>query len=166
MSIISVIVAMDEHRAIGKDQRLLWHLPNDMKFFKETTSGHTVIMGRKTFESLPKGALPNRKNIVLTSNPDAQYENCIVCHSLQDALKLSDSDSEVFIIGGGTLYKQALPIADKLYLTMVHCVFDGADTFFSEIDLNEWHELSRTPHLIDDKNPYNHTVLIYVRRNK
>jgi len=166
MSIISIIVAMDEHRAIGKDQHLLWHLPNDMKFFKETTTGHTVIMGRKTFESLPKGALPNRKNIVLTSNPGAEYENCIVCHTLQEALKLTDSEGEVFIIGGGTLYEQVLPIADKLYLTIVHHVFDEADTFFPEISFEEWNESAKTTHLIDDKNAYNHTVLIYVRRNK
>ncbi|MDR0348696.1 MAG: dihydrofolate reductase [Tannerella sp.] len=166
MSIISVIAAMDEHGAIGIDQHLLWHLPNDMKFFKKTTDGHTVVMGRKTFESLPKGALPNRKNIVLTSNPDAKYENCIICHTLQDALKLTDSEEEVFIIGGGTLYEQVLPVADKLYLTLVHHIVEAADTFFPEIDFDEWNEIMKTSYPADDKNPYNHSVLVYVRRNK
>jgi len=166
MSNLSIIVAMDERRSIGKNQHLLWRLPNDMKFFKETTTGHTVIMGRKTFESLPKGALPDRKNIVLTSQPDAQYANCIVCHTLQEALDLTTSEEEVFIIGGGSLYEQALPIADKLYLTKVHHVFDDADTFFPEIDFDSWTEMSKSEFQKDDKNPYVHTILTYVRLNK
>jgi len=166
MSTISVIVAMDERRSIGRNQRLLWRLPNDMTFFKQTTSGHTVVMGRKTFESLPKGALPDRKNVVLSSDPDAQYANTIVCHTLQDALNLTASDDEVFIIGGGSLYEQILPIADKLYLTVVHHTFDDADTFFPEIDFDNWSEVSRTYYLKDEKNPYAHTILTYIRLNK
>ncbi|MDR2917752.1 MAG: dihydrofolate reductase [Tannerella sp.] len=164
MSIVSIIVAMDENRSIGKDQQLLWRLPNDMKFFKETTTGHTVIMGRKTFESLPKGALPNRKNIVLSSNPALHYDNCTVCHSLTDALMLTKTEEEVFIIGGGNVYEQALPIADKLYLTIVHHIFNEATVFFPEIDRNIWEEITKTEYPKDDKNPYAHTILAYTRR--
>ena len=164
MSIISVIVAIDENRAIGKDQKLLWRLPNDMKFFKATTTGHTVIMGRKTFESLPNGALPNRKNIILTSKPDVQYTNCLTCRSLQEALTLTKAEKEVFIIGGGSLYEQILPIADRLYLTIVHHVFDDADTFFPEIDFEDWLETDQTNYPKDDQNPYSHTILTYTHR--
>lgn len=164
MRTVSIIVAMDENRAIGKDQQLLWRLPNDMRFFKETTTGHTVIMGRKTFETLPNGALPNRRNIVLTSDPDARYANCTVCRSLQEALLLTETEEEVFIIGGGSLYEQTLPIADKLYITIVHHSFDAADTFFPEFDFEDWRETARTEYIKDDKNPYLHTILIYTRR--
>lgn len=164
MSIISIIVAMDENRAIGKDQKLLWRLANDMKFFKATTTDHTVIMGRKTFESLPNGALPNRKNIVLTSKPDVQYTNCLVCRSLQEALTLTKAEKEVFIIGGGSLYEQILPIADRLYLTIVHHVFDNADTFFPEIDFEDWLETDQINYPKDDQNPYSHTILTYTYR--
>lgn len=164
MSIISIIAAMDENRAIGKNQKLLWRLSNDMKFFKETTTGHTVIMGRKTFESLPNGALPNRKNITLTSNPDTQYTNCQTCHSLQEALTLTNTEKEVFIIGGGSLYEQTLPIADHLYLTIVHHAFDEADTFFPEIDFDDWQETDKTDYAEDEKNSYPHTILSYTRR--
>lgn len=164
MSTRSIIVAMDENRAIGKDGRLLWHLPNDMKFFKETTSGHTVIMGRKTYESLPKGALPNRKNIVISSNHATQYDRCIICHTLQQALTLTDTEDEVFIIGGGSIYEQALPLADKLYLTVVHHVFNDATVFFPEINGSQWLETAKTEYGQDEKNPYPHTMLTYVRR--
>lgn len=164
MSIVSIIVAMDENRAIGKDQQLLWRLPNDMKFFKETTTGHTVIMGRKTYESLPKGALPNRKNIILSSNPSLDYENCIICHSLKEALTLTESEEEVFIIGGGNVYEQAFPVADKLYLTIVHHIFNEATVFFPEIDWNNWKEIAKAEYPKDDKNPYPHMILTYTRR--
>lgn len=164
MNTRSIIVAMDENRAIGKDGRLLWHLPNDMKFFKETTSGHTVIMGRKTYESLPKGALPNRKNIVISSNHAIQYDRCIICHTLQQALTLTNTEDEVFIIGGGSIYEQALPLADKLYLTVVHHVFNDATVFFPEINGSQWQETAKTEYGQDEKNPYPHTMLTYVRR--
>lgn len=164
MCTVSIIVAMDENRAIGKDQQLLWRLPNDMKFFKEVTTGHTVIMGRKTFESLPKGALPNRKNIVLSSNPTLQYKNCTTCHSLEEALIQAKPEEEVFIIGGGNVYEQALPIADKLYITIVHHAFNDATVFFPETDWSNWKEITTTEHAKDDKNPYSHTILTYTRR--
>lgn len=164
MCTVSIIVAMDENRAIGKDQQLLWRLPNDMKFFKEVTIGHTVIMGRKTFESLPKGALPNRKNIVLSSNLTLQYENCITCHSLEEALIPEKPEEEVFIIGGGNVYEQALPIADKLYITIVHHTFNDATVFFPEIDWSDWKKTTTTEHPKDDKNLYSHTILTYTRR--
>lgn len=164
MCIVSIIVAMDENRAIGKDQQLLWRLPNDMKFFKEVTTGHTVIMGRKTFESLPKGALPNRKNIVLSSNPTLQYENCTTCHSLEEALTMVEPEEEVFIIGGGNVYEQVLPVADKLYITTVHHTFSDATVFFPEIDWSNWNEITATAYPKDDKNPYAHTIMTYLRR--
>ncbi len=139
---ISIIVATDERGAIGKDNQLLWHLPNDMKYFRELTTGHTVIMGRRTFESLPKGALPNRKNIVLTTTPDAHFDNCLVYHTLWNALIACEDEDEVFIIGGGSVYRQALEVADKLYLTMVHHTFPDADTFFPHVDPQVWNRFS------------------------
>ncbi|MDR3268889.1 MAG: dihydrofolate reductase [Tannerella sp.] len=166
MSVISVIVGMDEHRAIGKDRQLLWHLPHDMQHFKEITTGHTVIMGRKTFESLPKGALPNRKNIVLTQRfAEAKYENCLVCPTLQSALAACENEEEVFIIGGANVYRQAMAIADKLYLTTVHHTFAGADTFFPPIDAAEWVETDRQDFPEDDKNPHFHSFSTYIRKN-
>lgn len=160
---VSIIVATDECGAIGKDNNLLWHLPNDMKHFRELTTGHTVIMGRKTFESLPKGALPNRKNIVLTSS-DKQYENCLVYHSLSSALKACEGEDEIFIIGGGHVYREALDMADKLYVTFVHHRFPDADTFFPSLDPEKWEKTARTDFPQDEKNLYAHSFLTYVRK--
>jgi dihydrofolate reductase len=167
MSVLSIIVAMDEHRAIGKDQQLLWRLPHDMQRFKEITTGHTVIMGRKTYESLPKGALPNRKNIVLTQRfAEADYAGCLVYPTLQSALAACEDDREVFIIGGASVYRQVMAIADILYLTTVHHTFAGADTFFPLIDASEWMETDRQDFPEDDKNPYLHSFSTYIRKNK
>ncbi len=161
---ISIIVATDQRGAIGKDNNLLWRLPNDMKHFRELTIGHTVIMGRRTFESLPKGALPDRKNIVLTTEPDTRFDDCVVYNTLWGALMATEGEDEVFIIGGGNVYEQALEVADKLYLTLVHHTFPEADTFFPPVDPKVWEEIARTDAPKDEKNPYAHSFLTYVRK--
>lgn len=129
---ISLIAAIGSNRELGKNNKLLWHIPEDMKRFKNLTTNHVVIMGRKTFQSIGK-PLPNRTNIVITRDPSFVCQNCVVCHSLEDALKRGGEieKEEIFIIGGGQIYKQALNLADKLYLTIVEGDFD-ADTFFPD----------------------------------
>lgn len=130
--IISMIAAVGKNAELGKGNDLIWHFKEDMKFFKETTMGNTVIMGRKTFESLPK-ALPNRKNIVITNNKNYSAEGAVVVHSPDEALALAESE-EVFIIGGGRIYSRFLPLADKLYLTEIEAECESADTFFPHFD--------------------------------
>lgn len=161
MANISIIVAIDEKNAIGKDNQLLCHLPNDLKYFKSVTQGHTVIMGRNTYESLPNGALPNRRNIVLSRNKDLQLDRCEVSSSLEDAIALCDSETEVFIIGGATVYAKAIDIADKLYITYIHHQFEGTDAFFPEVDKNKWIESSHIENDADEKNKYAHTFVVY-----
>ncbi|MBD8346804.1 dihydrofolate reductase [Dysgonomonas sp. HGC4] len=161
MAIISIIVAIDEKNAIGKDNQLLCHLPNDLKYFKSVTQGHTVIMGRNTYESLPNGALPNRRNIVLSRNKDLQLDRCEMSSSLEDAIALCDSETEVFIIGGATVYAKAIDLADKLYITYIHHQFEGTDAFFPKVDKNKWIESSRIENDADEKNKYAHTFVVY-----
>ena len=160
---ISIVVAIAEDGAIGKGQQLLCHLPLDLKRFKEITSGHTIIMGRKTFESLPKGALPNRKNIVLTTS-GTEYPNCTTYTSLEAALEACKEDKEVFIIGGAAVYKQGLEIADKLYITRIHHTFDCADTFFPTINAEEWTVADKQDFPIDEKHAHKFTFLTYIRK--
>lgn len=138
MSKIALIAAVAEKGAIGRDQQLLCHLPNDLKHFKTLTSGHTVVMGRKTFESLPNGALPNRKNIVLTHNTSLSWPNVTVVHTLDEIPIQDTTEDEIFIMGGATLYKETIKIADTLYITHIHHTFDDADTFFPTINPSEW----------------------------
>jgi dihydrofolate reductase len=133
-----LIAAMDLNRAIGKDNKLLYHLPADMTHFKELTTGNTVVMGRKTFESLPHGALPNRRNIVITKNEDFKAENCEICHSIDEMLKLCKDDKKVYVIGGESLYRQTIDIADRLELTVIMVESNGADRFFPKEDCFEW----------------------------
>jgi dihydrofolate reductase len=159
--IISIIAVVGKNNEIGKGNELLCRLPADLKHFKEITAGHTVIMGRKTFESLPKGPLPNRRNIVISRNKDLKIEGAEVYSSLDYALiKLLD-ENEVFIIGGAQIYKQVLPIADKLYLTKIHAGFPEADAFFPEVVWNVWREVSRETFPADEKNPYPFSFLEY-----
>ena len=160
---ISINVAVAENNAIGKDNTLLWRLSDDLKRFKRFTSGHTVIMGRNTFLSLPKGALPNRRNIVITDRAGETFPDCIMAYSPDEVLQLAESDSECFIIGGGMIYKQFLPIASKLYLTIVHAEFE-ADTFFPEIDYSDWKEKETEYIEKGEKNEYPHTFILYERR--
>jgi dihydrofolate reductase len=156
--IVSQIAAMSENHVIGKDNQLLWHLPNDLRHFKNTTSGHTVIMGRKTFDSVGK-PLPKRRNIVITRKP-VTIEGCEVVGSVEAALALCKDEQEVFIVGGGEIYKLSLNLTDRIYLTVIHKAFEG-DSFFPELDKKEWKEVSREDHQPDDKNslPYSFLVL-------
>ena len=161
---ISIIVAVGENGAIGKDGKLPWHLPADMKFFKETTTGHSLIMGRLTYESLPGGALPNRRNIVLTSIPEGDVGKIYEVSSLSEALSLCQKEEKVFIIGGASVYRQALdlPEVTNIYLTRIHEEF-AADTFFPEIDEKEWKLIECEEHKADDVNLYDYSFCQYER---
>ena len=158
---IYIVVAIAANNAIGKNNQLLWHLPNDLKHFKEITTGHTVIMGRKTYDSVGK-PLPKRRNIVITRQSIA-VPGCEVANSLQQAIELGKTDGDVYIIGGAEIYKQALPQTDVLYLTIVHQAFE-ADTFFPEINLDEWLEMSREDYQPDAKNPLPYSFITLRRR--
>lgn len=133
---ISIIVAVAENWVIGGNNQLLWRISEDLKRFKSLTSGHSIIMGRKTFESIGR-PLPNRKNIVVSRNSNLIIEGCIIVNSLNEALEITEGEDEVFVVGGGELYRQALPLAKKIYLTKVHKNFEG-DTTFPAINFNEW----------------------------
>lgn len=147
---ISIIVAVAENYAIGKDNDLLWHISDDLKRFKKITTGHKIIMGKNTFLSLPIRPLPNRVSIVITDDPADNYDGCIMAYSIEDAISKCDKEEECFIIGGGSIYKQFLPLADKLYITRVKRVYEG-DIFFPEIDENDWLLTDEEEH-IDEKN--------------
>ena len=172
--IISIIAAMGKNNELGKDNQLLWQLPADMKHFREITTGHTVIMGRKTYESIGR-PLPNRRNIVITRETDYQKDGIEVVHSLPGALKIAsleqgkkfeenDEDppagGEVFIIGGGQIYIEAIANADKLYITHVDATLP-ADTYFPQISCEEWEKISSESHKADEKNPYPYTFSEY-----
>lgn len=163
--IISVIVAVDENNAIGKDNKLLCHLPNDLKYFKSVTRGHTVIMGRNTYLSLPNGALPDRRNIVLSRNPDFKVKDAEVVRSLHEAVELCKDNDEVFVIGGGMLYNEAIHIAGRLYITFIHHSFVDTDTFFPKIDNSVWKEVMTKENEPDEKNKYSHSFIVYERIN-
>ncbi len=162
---ISIIAAIGKNNELGKENKLLWSLPADMKHFREITSGHTVIMGRKTFESIGK-PLPNRKNIVITRDENYKKEGIEVVHSLEDAISIARQGlAEIFVIGGAEIYKQALPVADKLYITHVDAENKNADTFFPEIIPILWNEISHEEHKKDDKNPHDYTFSVYKKFN-
>ena len=164
MSKVSIIVAASQNNAIGRDNQLLYRLPNDLKRFKALTTGHTVIMGRNTFESLPKGALPNRRNLVLSTNPQAEFKGAERFSSLEEALAACQAEEEVFIIGGDSVYKQAISIADAIYLTLIEDVAKDADAFFPEIKEEEWKETGKEPHSTDEKHHYPYIFIDYKRR--
>ncbi|MDR0546702.1 MAG: dihydrofolate reductase [Dysgonamonadaceae bacterium] len=157
--IISIIVAIGKNSEIGRNGGLLCHLPGDLKHFKEITTGKTIVMGRKTFDSLPKGALPNRRNIVISRNPGLKIENAEVYSSLDYALLKLKDEEEVFIIGGAQIYKQIFPDADKLYLTKIQAEFPDADAFFPPVDYRIWREVSREMHLADERHVFGFTFL-------
>ncbi len=161
---ISIIVAVASNWAIGKDNDLLWHIPNDLRWFKKHTSGNPVIMGKKTWESLPFKPLPNRKNVIISDNKADCFEGCITVGSIKEAIHTMDTGKENFIMGGGSIYKQFLPIADHLYLTQVHEEFEG-DIFFPDVNLNEWKEVFKEEHPKSDDNPLGYTFLILERSN-
>ncbi len=160
---ISIIVAIAANNAIGKDNDLLWHLSGDLKRFKELTTGHTIVMGKRTFESLPVRPLPNRRSIVITDIEGEQIAGCVMAYSIEDAIAKFDIADENFIIGGGSVYRQFMPIADKLYLTIVHKNFD-ADTFYPEINFDEWQAIEKQENILDEKSGLTYSYLIYKRK--
>ncbi len=158
---ISLIVARSENRVIGRDGDLPWHLPADLKRFKRLTLRHTVIMGRKTFESIGR-PLPRRRSIVLSRNPDYRPEGAEVAHGLERALELAAGETEVFVIGGARVFAEALPRADRLYLTLVHAEVEG-DVFFPEVDAEDWRLVSEERHEADDRHAHAFSFLTYER---
>lgn len=162
---ISIIVAVSEDWGIGKDNELLWHIPEDLKRFKKLTSGNTVIMGKKTWESLPRRPLPGRKNIILTDNPQESIEYSVTAYSIEDALSKCAKDEEIFIIGGGSIYRQFMSIADRLFITHVHKKAP-ADIYFPEIDLNIWKIIEKEEYKVSETNSIPYTYIVYERRNK
>jgi len=154
---------MDKNRVIGKGGKLPWNLPADMKYFKDKTLGKPIIMGRKTYESLGK-PLPNRKNIIITHDQDYKAEGCIVVHSAEEALKAAEGNEEVMIIGGSQIYKELLPKANRMYLTIVDADFEG-DAFFLEYDVKEWKETAYEEHERDAENQYNYTFLVFEKKD-
>jgi len=165
--IISLIAALAKNRTIGKDNDLPWHLPNDMKYFMQTTKGHYVIMGRKNFDSIPEKfkPLPNRTNIVVTRKKDFHAPGCMVVNSLEKGIDLARTanENEVFIIGGAEIYKLSLAEANRLYLTEINAEIDG-DTFFPEVKRNEWTEVSRKHHQKDEKHLFDFDFVIYDKK--
>jgi len=152
---------MAENRVIGIHNTLPWRLPADLRHFRQLTTGHHVIMGRRNYESIGK-PLPDRHNIVLTRNPSYHAPGCQVKNSLGEALQDIQNDPEIFIIGGAEIYRQALALADRIYLTLVHAEING-DTFFPDFDMRDWKETIRTRHEADEKNPYACSFVIYDR---
>ena len=159
---MKLIVAKASNNVIGDDNKLIWHLPNDLKHFKNLTTNHPIVMGRKTYESLGR-PLPNRTNIIITRDQNFKDEQVVITYSLEDAIaKAKDINEDFFIIGGGEIYKQAMLEADELYITEVHHEFDG-DTYFPEIDEEVFEEVEKEHHLKDEKHPYSYSFLTYKR---
>ena len=162
---LTLIAATSTNNALGKDNQLVWHLPDDFKRFKTLTSGHYIIMGRKTFESFPK-PLPNRTHVIITLNKNYKApEGCIVVSSLEKAIEICPKNEEVFIIGGGEIYKQSIDIADKVELTRVHTTVD-ADTFFPEINPEKWEVIFEEEHTKDEKHAFDFTFLTFIKANR
>ncbi|MDA3854305.1 MAG: dihydrofolate reductase [Bacteroidales bacterium] len=160
---ISIIVAITDDFAIGKDNDLLLNIPGDLKHFKNVTKGHTVIMGDRTFISLPNGALPKRRNIVLTLDKDYVAPGCEMAYSIEDVKEMCQDEEEVFIIGGGTIYKLFYPLADQLYLTIAHTKVE-ADTFFPTVNYDEWNETSREDIPAGDKCDFGFSFVNFERK--
>lgn len=157
-----MIAAVAENNALGKSNKLVWHLPNDFKRFKALTSGHHIIMGRKTFESFPK-PLPNRTHIIITRQKEYQAEGCIIVDSMEKALEICPKNEDSYIIGGGEIYNIGLPHADKIDITLVHHEFE-ADAYFPEIDHNEWELIVSEFNEKDEKHLYNYTYQTFTRK--
>lgn len=163
---ITIIAAVAQNNAIGYKNKLLYWLPDDLKRFKRLTTGHTIIMGRKTFESFPKGALPNRRNIVLTHQKELSFPGAETFSSLKEALKNCRQDEHIYIIGGASVYKESLPIANCLCLTEIKDTPSDADAYFPEINQKEWTEISRENHAKDEKHPFEFSFVDYRRTSE
>lgn len=162
---ISFLFAMDKNRLIGKENKLPWHLPNDLKYFKEMTMQKKIAMGRKTFESIGR-PLPGRKTIVLTRDEHFSCEGCLVFHSIEEFVRFAENEhEEIFVIGGAEIFNKMLPYADRLYITEIEAEFSG-DVFFPEIDYSEWELISEKEGTLDAKNVYPHRFLIYERKSR
>ncbi len=159
--LLSIICAMDKNRLIGNNNQLPWRLPADLAFFKRTTLGKPVVMGRNTFESIGK-PLPGRQNIIVTSNPAWQAQGCDVAGNIEEALQLVEFDPEVMLIGGASLYRQTINNADILYLTLIDYAFQG-DTWFPEFNIQQWHIESETTVAPDQDNPFSYSFVKYIR---
>ncbi|WP_196890857.1 dihydrofolate reductase [Aureivirga marina] len=160
---ITLIAAIGKNNELGKDNQLIWKLSTDLKRFKNLTTGHVVIMGRKTYESMNK-PLPNRTNIVITRNPNFKAEGCIIVSNIEEALKEAEKyDENPYIVGGGEIYRLSMDIADVLEITHVHHSFD-ADAFFPEISLNDWEAVFEEDHVADAKNEYDFSFITYQKK--
>ncbi len=160
---ISIIVAVAENNVIGNNNELLWHLSEDLKRFKRITRGHTVVMGRNTYLSLPKRPLPDRRNIVISDRKEETFEGCVMTSSVNEVLEKCKHEEEVFVIGGGMVYKQFMDIADKLYITRVHKAFEG-DTCFPDILYEKWKLVDKQENLTDLNNNLTYSFLTYIRK--
>lgn len=164
--IVSLIAALSKNRVIGKDNDLPWSLPDDMKYFMQTTKGHHVIMGRKNYDSIPEKfrPLPNRTNMVISRNQNLSLPGCLVFHSIEEAIQHAKNagEHELFIIGGAEIYRQSLALAHKLYLTEIQADIEG-DTYFPDFDKNTWKESSRKHHPSDERHVYSFDFVIYER---
>lgn len=161
MKKINIIVSISNNNCIGDNNTLLWKQSNDLLRFKELTENNIVIMGQKTYESLPFKPLKNRTNIVISNDYNINYDNCIMSRSIEESIEKSENiDGDIFIIGGGSIYKQFLPLSDTLYITRIDVDIEG-DTYFPDIDLNRWDKVSSEYHKKDDKNQYNYTYEVY-----
>lgn len=159
--ILSIIVATSENQVIGNNNALIWHISADLKRFKKLTTGHTVIMGRKTFESIGR-ALPNRRNVVISRNPEFLAMGCEVVKSIEEALQCVKDEEEVFIIGGGAIYREMWDRVDRLYITLVHAIVEG-DTTIPAIDENKWNVVDRKDHQAGEKDDYDYSFIDYQR---
>ena len=162
---ITIIAAVATNGAIGKDNDLIWRLPDDLKFFKQATSGHHIIMGRKNYESIGR-PLPKRTNVIITRDTSYQMEGCEVVHSIDEALELAkaNGEDEAFIIGGGQIYEQALHLADRMHITFVHESFE-ADVFFPEVDYSQWKEISREEHPVDERHKFPFSICTFEKNS-
>ncbi len=161
---ISMISAVAENRVIGNKNSLPWHLPADFKYFKEATLGKTIVMGLNTFKSIGEKPLPDRKNIILNNDPNyVPPEGCFIAHSIDELLEMTKSEPEVMICGGASVYKQFLPLANRLYLTYIHQSFEG-DTYFPEFDINNWKEVKRIDNKADEKNKFDYSFVVLEKK--
>lgn len=161
--IVSIIVAMDLNRVIGKDNKLPWRLPAELQYVKKTTMGHPIIMGRKNYESIGR-PLPGRRNIIVTRDSSYSVEGCEIAHSVEEVFKLCEGEEEIFIFGGEQIYKLFMPYTEKLYITKIHHEFEG-DTFFPEIDYSLWNEVSVEKGIRNEKNPYEYEYYVYEKKD-